>query len=97
MYPDSPGYQRSSETSKAAAESSSIYGYRRAAFDFLRDAGERGATAKELAEHLSLVFGKPIQFTTAGARLTELKKRGLAVEAGEQRDRSDVIILKEWL
>lgn len=95
-YPETPGFQKGSETSENAAHSSSLYTYRLCAYNFLRDCGGRGATAKELARHMTAVYRTAIQYTTAGARLTELKRQGKAMQAGHSREGSDVIILKEF-
>ncbi len=84
-YPQEPGYQKNSETSRNAAEKLRPAKYIEQTMEFLKSRGVNGATADELAQYLSEINGRIIQNTTAGARLTELLLQGTVLKSGKKR------------
>jgi len=84
-YPETPGFQAHSDTSRAAAERlQSAESMERDIFDVL-DAYDSGWTGDELAEYLETRGHAGVQTGTVAARLRGLELKGLAVKTKETR------------
>lgn len=79
-YPDAPGYQHT-DTSIAAADSvaSSAPRLQAMVLTAIRDAGDRGMTTNEIAEHLMIDKG------TVQPRTSELRQKGDIRDSGARR------------
>lgn len=87
-YNDHPGYQKHSETSKAAANkiASRAPGLRARALNFIRDCGDHGATSDEVQAFLGQTTSTKISEHSSGsARVSELLQDGLIIESGRYR------------
>ena len=80
-YPNAPGFQRVSDTSRAAAESVVVSAavWRGRVLEAIRAAGREGATADGIAA----LFGT--QHNTTSPRVTELSLSGLIRDSGRRR------------
>jgi DNA-binding MarR family transcriptional regulator len=78
-YPDTPGYQAHSETSREAAEKLSADTLRQAVLDDIALHERQGRTGDELAEHFSTAPG------TISARLIELERSGRVIKTAQKR------------
>lgn len=84
-YPDSPGYQPHSDTSKAAAEGSKESSKRQAEdiFQWMAARGMTGATIDEGVLFLSARFGRDMQ---ASPRFRQLELAGRIVKTSDKRE-----------
>ncbi len=84
-YPDSPGYQPHSDTSKAAAEGSKESSKRQAEdiFQWMASRGMTGATIDEGVLFLSARFGRDMQ---ASPRFRQLELAGRIVKTSDKRE-----------
>lgn len=92
-YPDQPGYERESVTSKAAARSvTDIQGtLQERAFAYILDAGDRGLTCDELEQLTEW------RHQTASARIRELVLKNWIVDSGRQRQTSSGRKASVWV
>ena len=79
-YPDVPGFQRFSDTSRAAAaQVSDVETIRQQVYDLIAGRAE-GMTADAVAEHFGCYHNR------TSPRIRELVLKGLLMDSGERRD-----------
>jgi len=78
-YPDTPGFQKHSETSRNAAKTLNADTLRKTVLKYIVDAGEYGSIGDEIAEHFNIAPG------TVSARLIELERWGYIVKLTRTR------------
>lgn len=85
-YPQSPGYAKNSDTSKAAAHALTGHGaVSSAVLRAIRDAGNHGMIVDEAKIIIERVFERDFDRSTVAARFTELKEGGMIEETNATR------------
>ncbi len=85
-YPNSPGYAKGSDTSKAAAESLSTHGELSfAVLRAVRNAGSIGIIVDDAKALVEDELGRSFDRSTVAARFTELKAQEMIEETDQRR------------
>lgn len=103
MYPDTPGYQKISDTSREAADKVAGTAERRRqmVLAYIKGCGEAGATIDETAAHFSDLKGAPVYPNAISGRFKELEELELICKTPLRRktrsgSRAVVYLAGKW-